>query len=94
MTEQAQGHIVEVPTLVKVWAALVLLTAALVAASRVSSGAAVWAMLIITPVKAALVLGFFMHLRYEKALLKGMVFTALATLVIFIGLLFLDISFR
>lgn len=94
MSEQEQGHTIEYPTLLKVWGALVVLTAALVAASRVSAAAAVWAMLVITPLKAALVLYFFMHLKYEKVLLKGMVFVALATLITFIGLLFLDISFR
>lgn len=94
MSEHEQGHIIEVPTLIRVWAALLALTAALVGASRLSAGAAVWAMLFITPLKAGLVFYFFMHLRYEKPLLKGMVFTALATLVIFIGMLFLDISFR
>jgi cytochrome c oxidase subunit 4 len=94
MSEQAQGHIIEYPTLFKVWATLVVLTGLLVAASRVSPAAAVWAMLFITPLKAALVLYFFMHLKYEKILLKTMVFVALSTLIIFIGMLFLDISFR
>jgi cytochrome c oxidase subunit 4 len=51
-------------------------------------------MLVITPLKASLVLYFFMHLKYEKILLKTMVFVALSTLVIFLALLFLDISFR
>jgi cytochrome c oxidase subunit 4 len=94
MSEQEQGHTIEYPTLLKVWAALVVLTGLLVAASRVSPTAAVWAMLVITPLKASLVLYFFMHLKYEKILLKGMVFVALSTLVIFLALLFLDISFR
>jgi cytochrome c oxidase subunit 4 len=94
MNGQEQGHIIEHPTLLKVWGALVLLTAALVAASRISPAAAVWAMLVITPLKASLVLYFFMHLKYEQVLLKTMVFVALSTLIIFIGLLFLDISFR
>jgi cytochrome c oxidase subunit 4 len=94
MSEQEQGHTIGYPTLLKVWGALVALTAALVAASRVSAAAAVWAMLVITPLKAALVLYFFMHLKYEKILLKTMVFVALSTLVVFIGMLFLDISFR
>ena len=89
-----QGHTIEYPTLLKVWAALVILTAALVTASRVSSGAAVWAMLVVTPLKAGLVLYFFMHLKYERVLLKGMVLVAMATLTVFIGMLFLDISFR
>ena len=92
--EQEQGHIIEYPTLVRVWGALVALTALLVAASRISSGAAVCAMLTITPLKAGLVFYFFMHLKYEKPLLKLMVFVALATLVTFIGMLFFDISFR
>ncbi|HBL16266.1 MAG: hypothetical protein A2X36_13215 [Elusimicrobia bacterium GWA2_69_24] len=94
MSAQEQGHVVEYPALLKVWGTLLLLTAALVGASRVSPAAAVWAMLVLTPVKAALVLFFFMHLKYEGALLKGMVFTALSVLVVFISLLFLDISFR
>ncbi|MBI5240786.1 MAG: cytochrome C oxidase subunit IV family protein [Elusimicrobia bacterium] len=94
MSVREQGHTIEYPTLLKVWGALVLLTAALVGASRVSEAAAVWAMLALTPLKAALVLYFFMHLKYEKAVLKAMVFTALAVLIIFIGMLFLDISFR
>jgi len=92
--EHESGHVVEYATLIKVWAALVALTAFLVAASRLSSGAAAWAMLLITPVKAGLVLYFFMHLKYEKLLLKTMAFVALATLLTFIGMLFFDISFR
>jgi cytochrome c oxidase subunit 4 len=94
MSAEEQGHVVEYATLLKVWGTLLLLTAALVGASRVSPAAAVWAMLAFTPLKAGLVLFFFMHLKYEKVVLKGMVFTALSTLVVFIAFLFLDISFR
>ena len=94
MMEREQGHILPYATLIKVWAVLVALTGVLVAASRLSSGAAVWAMLSITPLKAALVFYFFMHLKYEKLMFKAMVFTALSTLVTFIGMLFFDISFR
>ena len=53
-----------------------------------------WTMLTLTPLKAGLVFYYFMHLKYEGLLLKAMVFVALATLIVFIGLLFLDISFR
>lgn len=94
MNAEEQGHVVEYATLLKVWGVLLALTAALVGASRVSPGAAVWAMLLFTPLKAGLVLFYFMHLKYEKVMLKGMVFAALATLVVFIAFLFLDISFR
>jgi len=94
MMGQEQGHIIPYRTLLTVWAALLALTGLLVIASRLSLGAAVWTMLTLTPVKAGLVFYFFMHLKYERPLLKLMVFVALSTLVTFIGMLFLDISFR
>ena len=88
-------HIVPYGTFVRVWVVLVFLTALLVLVSRLfHERLSVAAMLTLTPIKAALVLYFFMHLKYERPLLKGMVFVALAALVIFIGLLFLDVSFR
>jgi cytochrome c oxidase subunit 4 len=55
--------------------------------------AAVWGLLTITPIKAGLVLYFFMHLKYEDPLLKGVLFTALFTLLIFLVLLFSDVAF-
>jgi len=88
-------HIVPYGTFVRVWVVLVLLTTLLVVVSRLfHERLSVAAMLTVTPIKAALVFYFFMHLKYERPLLKGMVFVALAALVIFIGLLFLDVSFR
>jgi len=92
--EHEQGHLIEYRTLLKVWAALVVLTGLLVAVSRISAAHAAWAMLTISPLKAALVIYFFMHLKYEGLLLKTMVFTALFTFLTFIGLMFVDISFR
>ncbi|MFA6318332.1 MAG: cytochrome C oxidase subunit IV family protein [Elusimicrobiota bacterium] len=92
--EREQGHIVEPKVLVRVWLALMALTGLLVASSFVSHTLAVWAMLTLTPLKAWLVLQFFMHLRYEGPLLKGMVLVALSVLVIFIGMMFLDLGLR
>lgn len=91
-TKEVSG--VSFDTLIKVWAALVILTGALWALSRVSRGWAVTGLLTITPLKVGLVCYFFMRLRYERPLLKGMVFMAFATLVTFLGLLFSDIPFR
>lgn len=92
---QEQEHFIPYATFVRVWACLLALTCILVVVSRLFQELlAVWAMVFITPVKAGLVFYFFMHLKYEGMLLKTMVFVALATLVIFIGLLFSDISFR
>ncbi len=87
-------HSVSNGTFVVVWAALLALTGLLVAVSQLGTDLAVWAMLLITPLKAGLVFYYFMHLKYEGLLLKAMVLVALATVVVFIGLLFLDISFR
>ena len=70
------------------------LTTLLVVLSHLSQGAAVWGLMLITPLKAALVFYFFMHLRYEGPLLKGVVTIALVTLLIFFALLFSDVAFR
>jgi len=92
---QEHEHVVSYATFVTVWGVLLTLTMLLTFASKLFHEAlSVWAMLFITPLKAGLVFYYFMHLKFEAPLLKGMVFTALATLVVFIGMLFLDVSFR
>jgi cytochrome c oxidase subunit 4 len=81
--------------LVGVWAALVALTGALVAANRYAPGnAGILAVLVITPTKAALVLWFFMHLREEGRAVRLMLGAALLVIVVFIGLLMVDYGFR
>ncbi len=91
----AEAHLVPYRTFVLTWLALLALTAVLVAVSRLKhEDLAVWAMLTVTPLKAGLVFYFFMHLKYEKPLLKGMLLVALGALIVFIGLLFTDVSFR
>lgn len=91
----AENHIIGYGTFVTVWGVLLLLTFLLVGANALlPSAAAILVTLVITPVKAGLVFYYFMHLKYEGAMLKTMVFVALAALVVFIGLLFLDYPFR
>jgi cytochrome c oxidase subunit 4 len=93
--QEAHGHIVQYGTFIRVWVILVVLTLILTFVSKVFHEAlAVGAMLTITPFKAALVFYYFMHLKFEGPLLKAMVFVALATLVIFIGMLFVDTSIQ
>ncbi len=81
-------------TFVAVWAALVILTGLLVFVSHFGQKAAVWGLLTITPLKAGLVFYFFMHLKYEGPLVKGVVFVALGTLLIFFALTYADVAFR
>lgn len=81
-------------TLAAVWLCLLGLTAVLVGASLASPALAVAAMLVVTPLKAALVFYVFMDLRHEAAPIKLMLAVALAALVVFIGMTFLDVAFR
>jgi cytochrome c oxidase subunit 4 len=82
-------------TLVAVWATLVALTLTLVTVNRLAPGnAGIVAAILITPTKAALVLWFFMHLREEGRAIRMMLLAAVVTLIVFIGLLMLDYSFR
>jgi cytochrome c oxidase subunit IV len=93
--EAGAPHIVGYGTFIKVWLALVALTAALVGLSAAHSPTlAVIGLLVITPTKASLVFFYFMHLKYESAALKYMVAIAIAVLVIFVGLTFTDYLFR
>ncbi len=81
-------------TFVLVWLALLVLTAVTVAASvwfpgRVGIGVA----MVVTPVKAALILLWFMHLKYEALVFKLMFLAAILILAIVMGLTFFDYSF-
>jgi cytochrome c oxidase subunit 4 len=92
---QEHGHIVPYQTFVKVWLILLCITGLLVYVSTTHHVAlAVIAMLTLTPLKAGLVFYYFMHLKYEKPYLKALVFLTLALLILFIGFVFMDISFR
>lgn len=90
------GELPVVPyrTLLLVWAALLTLTALLVAASSVSPRLGIAAMLTLTPVKAALVVYYYMNLRHEGPVIKTALAVALVALVLFIGMTFLDTAFR
>lgn len=92
---ESHGHVVPYRTYLRVWLLLVGLTAALVFTSTLwHQGLSVLAMLVITPIKAGLVLFFFMHLRYEKPFLRALVFLTFGLLTLFIGLLFFDTLYR
>ena len=91
--EHAEAHAHTVPYRVyfRIWLLLLFLTAVLVVASTLMHDAlSVWAMLTLTPLKAGLVLFFFMHLKYEKPYLRALVFLTFGLLTIFIGMLFFD----
>jgi cytochrome c oxidase subunit 4 len=96
-TEQTEihSHVIPYRTFVRVWLLLLLLTAILVLTSKLfHQTLSVPAMLILTPIKAGLVFFYFMHLKYEKPFLKALVFMTLGLLIMVIGVLFSDLSYR
>ena len=94
-TTNTHAHVISYRTYVVVWLLLLALTSTLVLVSELyRETLAVWAMLVLTPIKAGLVFFFFMHLKYEKTALKALVFMTLGLLVMVIALFFLDISYR
>lgn len=78
----------------KVWMALMALTLALALISRAGPGLALAGVVLLTPLKAGLILAFFMHLREEGPLLRGVLLISLGTLLIFFVLLYSDLAFR
>jgi cytochrome c oxidase subunit 4 len=88
-------HILGYGKLTAVWLGLLALTALTVGISRLDLGVnRVWGSLAIASVKGGLVIAFFMHMRYEGRLLRWLLFVALVTLAIFIGLTFFDVLYR
>lgn len=93
--ESQRSHILGYGTLWSVWAALMALTALTVWVSRRNIGIGhVWGALAIASVKSALVIAYFMHMRYENNQLRWFLFIALLTLGIFIGFTFFDTVYR
>jgi cytochrome c oxidase subunit IV len=93
--ENVHVHIIPYRTFIRVWLILLALTAVLVGTSKLfHQTLSVWAMLILTPVKAGLVLFYFMHLKYEKPYLRALFFLTIGLLIMFIGLMFFDILNR
>ena len=79
-----------------VWAALVALLIMTIAVARLSllANYSVLGSLFIATVKAGLVLIYFMHLKHESWVVKGMLLLAVAALFFIIALTFVDVWYR
>jgi len=94
MNEQSH-HIISYRKLTGIWLALLALTALTVGITRIDLGGyKVLSALAIACLKAGLVIAVFMHMKYEGRLLRWLLFLALVTLAIFIGLTFFDVLYR
>jgi len=80
---------------VLVWIALLALTGVTAGASLLYPGKVGTAVaMAVTPLKASLVLLYFMHLKWEPPLFKAMFLVAVAILATFMGLTFFDFLYR
>lgn len=95
MTEETNGHVLSYSKLAVVFGALLVLTGVTVLASRIDLGAAnIWMAILIAGTKASLVMLFFMHLKYDGPVIRYSFLTTIGFLVILIGFIFWDVSFR
>jgi cytochrome c oxidase subunit 4 len=93
--EAENQHSSSYRNLIITWGVLIFLTALTVWVSGLDLGMnRVWGALAIASLKAGLVIGIFMQMKYEVRLLRWLLFLTLATLAIFIGLTFTDVLFR
>jgi len=92
---EGEVHIVEYRTYAYVWVALLILLGLTIAVAEMEmSKYSVIANLLISSVKAILVLTFFMHLKYEGAFLRRLLITVLCVLTFVIMLTFSDVWYR
>ncbi len=88
-------HIVSYKVIVIIWLVLLVLTGVTVAVSYVDLGALnIWIALGIASTKSALVISFFMHMKYERPIFKLSLLVALCILAIFVGFIFFDVLYR
>ena len=88
-------HVLPDGLIVLVWVGLLILTSITVGASVFFPGTVgIVTAMIVTPLKATLILMFFMHLKYEKPGFVVMFLVAVGILAIFLGLTFFDYLFR
>jgi cytochrome c oxidase subunit IV len=93
--KEPEAHIVPQKTFIKVWLALLALTAITITVAELHLGRfSMLTALAIASFKAGLVLWFFMHLKYESRLFKWLLLAPIVTLAVIIGLTFFDIWYR
>lgn len=91
----ASGHVLPVRVYAAVLAALLVLTGVTVGVSLLELGKlAIYVALAVAVIKAALVIGYFMHLRFDVRFNSFVFLSALLFLLIFFSLTMLDLGTR
>ncbi len=95
MNHNQEHHNLPYGLFIKIWLALIVLTGITVGVCYLDMQKwTIFTAMLVATVKAALVILFFMHIRYEKPIIKWMVLILIATYAVFIILTFSDYSFR
>jgi len=97
MTSQPapKQHLVPYDLYVKVWIALLALTVVTVSVSYVNmKHVALLTAALIATAKAALVLLYFMHIRFARPIFIIMILVVIVTYGVLVGLTFVDYSYR
>ncbi len=90
-----EEHLIPYKTFIFVWLGLIMLTFITVGASTYFPGAiGIATAVIVTPLKAFLVLEIFMHLRYESKVFRYMFIAAILIMAVFMGLTLVDYIYR
>jgi cytochrome c oxidase subunit 4 len=77
------------------WVALLILTVVTIAVTKIHLGSlSILVALVIASVKAALILYFFMHLKYENRFFKIAFLLPIIVFGFFMGFTFLDVLYR
>ena len=93
--EHQEPHLVGYRVYFTVWLILVMFTGITVAVSYLDMYKyTIFTAMLIASIKVTLVVLYFMHIRFESKLYPIMIFTALATYGVFIGLTFSDYLYR
>lgn len=92
--QHEEAHVIEYGSYIFIWLGLLAFTGITVTASGIGLGN--WTIVValaIACVKSWYVLNYFMHMKYEDAIFKVFILTALFTFIIFLGFTFWDYSF-
>lgn len=96
MSQHDEQHaVIGYGTFIMVWLSLLVLTGLTVTVSGMNlASLSIWVALIIAAFKSSLVLGYFMHLKFEAPLFRYMVYMVIFVIAIVVVLLFTDLPFR
>ena len=90
-----EEHVIPYGMYILVWLSLLALTSITVTIAGIDLGSyTLLVALLIAAVKSALVINIFMHIKFDEPIFKVFLILSGLTLVVILGLTFLDYSFR